>query len=331
MLVLAQQSFDEGLDGLRLIAFGREMRRELEAFAHGCFVACTQSSDDGHGRRARQQAGRYGELRMRSFALRLLRVTFFAIAAWLLFQLLDPMGLGWVVLLAFCVLAMIWLGYRFVRARQRQALDVQADRWAEALMSPPERPAAIRELREAIAKNAPASEKRAVTHAQLSLVLAELLEADGEPQAAMEVLDAIAVEDLPMRTAAMVRHARAVAALSAGDTERASKILAQLHASTGDRAVDLRVRLLRGLVAVEKGEGEKALALADECRVAAGDDPDLRVEARVLKALALDALGERDDALKVMRAIGREMLEVLLVLGLPRVRLLAEAALPDED
>ena len=73
----------------------------------------------------------------------------------------------------------------------------------------------------------------------------------------------------------------------------------------------------------------RALELAEELRVEAGSDPELRIEARVLKAVALDVLGEREDAIKVMRALGEEMLGVLLVLGLPRVKKLADLALDD--
>ena len=121
----------------------------------------------------------------------------------------------------------------------------------------------------------------------------------------------------------------AVASLSAGDVESASSMLDELGGPSGDRALDLRIRALRGLVLAEKGEGARALELAEEVRVEAGSDPELRIEARVLKAVALDVLGEREDAIKVMRALGEEMLGVLLVLGLPRVKKLADLALDD--
>ncbi|HEY8427022.1 MAG TPA: hypothetical protein VIL20_01555, partial [Sandaracinaceae bacterium] len=122
---------------------------------------------------------------------------------------------------------------------------------------------------------------------------------------------------------------RAVAALSAGDVREASSLLDAI-ASCGDREIDLRVRALRGFVLAERGEAERALELAEELRIDAGSDADLRMEARVLKAVALDVAGDRADAVKVLRALGEEMLGVLLVLGLPRVRELADLALDDE-
>ena len=51
----------------------------------------------------------------------------------------------------------------------------------------------------------------------------------------------------------------------------------------------------------------------------------------MLKAVGLDALGDRDDAVTVMRGLGEEMLGVLLVLGLPRVKELADLALDDDE
>src|SRR5690606_23944928 len=118
----------------------------------------------------------------------------------------------------------------------------------------------------------------------------------------------------------MVRHARAVASLSAGDVEGAAARLDEVGRGGLDRELDLRIRALRGLVLAEKGEGTRALEIAEEVRLEAGSDADLRMEARVVKAVALDVLGEREDAIKVMRALGEEMLGVLLVLGLPRVK-----------
>lgn len=267
---------------------------------------------------------------MRGWLFRILRVVFLGIAAWLAFHWLAPLGLGWAVPVAAAVIALVWVGLRYRRLQQQRASDAAADRWAEALMDPPLRPQAVRGLRDELARVRPVG-RDAVQHARLSLVLAELLEADGDPQGALEALRAVSLPAVPERTRAMVRHARAVASLSAGDVDAAAHELDAIGGSTGDRDIDLRVRALRGLIAVERGEAEHALELAESLRIDAGSDGDLRLEARVLKAAALDALGERDDALAVMRALGEEMLGVLLVLGLPRVRRLADEALDGLD
>lgn len=269
-------------------------------------------------------------MQMRSWLLRIFRVAFIAVAAFLAFRALEPEGLGWVVLVVAGAGALAWIAWRLVQARRLAREDANADRWAEALMDPPLRPSAIRELRAELARLEPSRRKHAPRHARLSLVLAELLEADGEPSEALEALRTVDERALPERTLLMVRHARAVASLSAGDVESAAAMVSELHAS-GDRALDLRIRALRGLVIAEKGEGERALELAEEVRLEAGTDPELRMEARVLKAVALDVLGERAEAVKVMRALGEEMLGVLLMLGLPRVKELADLALDDDE
>lgn len=266
-------------------------------------------------------------MQMRGWLFRILRAAFIAALAWIAYRWLAPDGLGWLVPVLAGLAALAWIALRVRRARAARAEDARADRWAEALMDPPLRPGAIRELRAEL--ETLDADKHAPRYARLALVLAELLEADGDPGAAREALERVKLGKLPARTKAMVQHARAVAALSAGDVREASSLLDAI-ASCGDREIDLRVRALRGFVLAERGEAERALELAEELRIDAGSDADLRMEARVLKAVALDVAGDRADAVKVLRALGEEMLGVLLVLGLPRVRELADLALDDE-
>ena len=77
------------------------------------------------------------------------------------------------------------------------------------------------------------------------------------------------------------------------------------------------------------------LEIAEDTLDEVGSDRDLATEARVLRALAQDASGDVDGALASMRRLGDDMLAVLVVLGLPRVRRLAESALapvfPSDD
>jgi hypothetical protein len=252
--------------------------------------------------------------------LRVMRVVFVGVAAWVAFHYLEPSGHGWLVLVAAVALVLFWIGYRYFIVIRRRRADAQSDKWASALLDPPRRKEAIDELRTR------RSRARGVEHARFSLILAEMLEADGDMPGASQVLDEVDRAGLPERTLALVAHGRAVAALSAGDSEKAEVILDAVG-PCGDRVVDLRVRLMRGAVAAERGDAERALEVAEQARRDAAGDDDLKMEARVLKAVALDALGDRADAVKVIRALDQEMLEVLLVLGLPRVKVLAQAAI----
>ncbi len=263
-------------------------------------------------------------MRIRDSIYRLLRIGVVAGAAVLGYRWLAPMGLGWLVLAVGGAVLVAWLGYRVWRVRKERQREARADRWAEALVFPPGRAAAITELREERARALP---KDPAEHARLTLVLAELLEADGEPAAAIEALGEVAPGSLSESLAAVMRHARAVAHLSAGDPEAALATLDETSAAVGDRSVDLRIRMLRGLIAAEMGDPVEAEQIAAEAREEALDDEDLRVEARVLAAVALDAAGRRDDAIERMHRLGDEMLDVLVLLGLPRVRGLAEEAI----
>lgn len=266
-------------------------------------------------------------MQMRAGIYRVLRIALVAGAAWLGYRWLAPMGLGWVVLAVAGAAAGGWLVMRLVRVRRDRALDARADRWAEALLSPPHRPAAIREIRAArdAARATPAE------HARLTLVLAELLEADGDAKDAVEVLAEVSTAPLAPPLRAVIRHARAVAHLSAGEPDAARRALDEDAEPSGDRAMELRPRMMRGPIAAETGNAAEAKKVAAEAKEEALDDEDLRVEARVLEAVAFDAAGQRAEAVTRMRRVGDDMLEVLAVLGLPRVRALATEALADRD
>jgi tetratricopeptide (TPR) repeat protein len=270
-------------------------------------------------------------MQMRGALMRVLRIVVVAVLAWLAFTWLQPKGLGWLVPVVAGVLMVLWIGYRAVRIRRLRQEDRRADRWAEALVSPADRPAAVRELREELGQLDPKDGAQAPKHARLTLVLAELLEADGDPADALAALAKVNDDALGEVLAAVIRHARAVSHLSAGEPEAAAAALDALPGPCGDRGIDMRIRLMRGLIAAERGDAEEALAVAELARDEAGDDADLKLEARVLKAVALDAAANREGALKIMHAIGDEMLEVLAILGLPRVRGLASEALEGRD
>lgn len=260
---------------------------------------------------------------MRAWLLRGLRVVFIAVSAWLGFSYLAPRGLGWVVWAVLGGLAALYFGRRAHRAIGRRRENARADAWAEALMDPALRPAAIRGLRDEIEA---LGAKSPVEHARRTLVLAELLEANGEPRAGREALDLVDDAALAESLAAVVRHARAVSSLSAGDAVAAAEALDALPGPCGDAVMDLRIRLLRGLIAVEEGQPERGLEIARELREET-DDADLRTELRVLEAVAREAAGQRQAAIKAILALDDEMLDVLRVLGLPRVRAIVTVAM----
>jgi len=263
---------------------------------------------------------------MRAGIYRVLRIAVVAAAAVFGYRWLAPMGFGWVVPVVGGAVLLAWLGARLWRVRRERRRDAQADRWADALVHSAGRADAIAELRAERAKQLP---KEPAEHAHLSLVLAELLEADGDAEGAIAVLEDVRSAGLTPSLAAVLRHARAVAHLSAGDPEAARATLDEEPEPSGDRAIDLRIRMMRGLIEAETGNPAEAKRVAAEARDDALDDEDLRLEARVLAAVAFDAAGQRPQALKRMRRLGNEMLEVLVLLGLPRVRGLAVEALED--
>lgn len=272
-----------------------------------------------------------GVLQLRYGIVRLVLVALLAFLAWAAYAYLDPRGYGWVAAAAIGLIALAWFGLRWRRVRRARARDASADRWAEALMDPPRRPAATRELREEREKLDTNKGKEASRHARLTLVLAELLEANGKAKEAVEVLDEVNDEELEEVLGAIVRHARAVSHLSAGDPKAAAAALDALPGPCGDPNVDIRIRLMRGLIAAESGDTDEALEIARFAREEVRGEADLELEARVLEAVALDASGQREDALTVMARVGDDMLDVLLVLGLPRVKRLAAAVIESRD
>ena len=259
-------------------------------------------------------------MRIRASIYRLFRLAVVAGAAVLGYRWLAPLGLGWLVLVIGGAILAAWVALRLRRVRRERRRDERADRWAEALAFPPGRAAAVAELRE---ERARCLSKDPPEHARLTLVLAELLEADGDPGAAIEALDEVSAAELPASLAAVIRHARAVAHVANHQPEAALATLDEHPEPTGERSIDLRIRMMRGLIAADLGDAEEAARIAAEAREEALDDENLRMEARVLAAVALDADDRRDEAIEQMHRLGDDMLDVLVLLGLPRVRGLA--------
>lgn len=258
---------------------------------------------------------------MRRRSLTIFRLGLVAVVAYIAFQALAPSRLGYLVPLVGLLGAGVWLAFEVRRRQRRRAAEREEERWAEALMDPALR-AEVR--REVAAERARLDRGRhALRRARLAIVEADLLDAAGDAAGARRVLADVELRRLPPHLAAVIGHNRVLAALSEGDVEGAD---AALRSARRAASMSHRFELLEGLIAVERGRGEDALEIAARVRDLA-EDPDVRVEARVLKAVALDALDDRADALRVFGALDRDTREVLAVLGLPRVRTLAEASL----
>ncbi|MCA9580632.1 MAG: hypothetical protein KC416_02485, partial [Myxococcales bacterium] len=128
---------------------------------------------------------------------------------------------------------------------------------------------------------------------------------------------------------AALAHARALLCLRRDEGEAALLELSEQR--TGDEDLDLRLELLRGAALVQTGDAEGGLATATRVRRRAGARAELVVEARVLRAMALDAVGDRAEALEVVRSLGKPMLRVLLGMGLPRAKALAQIVEAEGD
>jgi hypothetical protein len=255
--------------------------------------------------------------------LRLIAVTLVAMLA---YRFLEPRGQGFWVLIALVVIGLGWVALRARVLRRRRLEDAREDRWAEALLDASKRPAMREELRRD--REALDTRHKPHAHARLSLLLAELLDADGERSEARRVLAGVDRNRLGGPMLATVLHARASLCVAEGDADAAEALLATLPEEL-DEVMEARIEVLRGGIALERGDAEAALEIAADVRDRTRDR-DVRVETQLLKATALDALEDREDALRVMRALDGDTLTALAALGFPRVKPLAEAALAAE-
>lgn len=262
---------------------------------------------------------------MRAVWLRLFRILLVALLASGALVWAEARGqprLGWAVAAAlFALLLAFDLRRRFARSRRTREA-----RWEAALFAPEKRERAIAQLRRAVARLDPERPSTRSEHTRLSLLLCDLLDASGDYEAARAVVDPIAIDALSPIDAALVRHTRAVTHLRASDTDGALDAL-RGRVQSGDIELDQRLSLLEVYARMERGEPEPALVFASELEGMRGIDDSVALEARVVRAAALDALGRREEALVALAALGRTALEPLSDLGQPRVRALAAQVL----
>lgn len=265
---------------------------------------------------------------MRRIVLRLSRILVVALVASLVFAWARSRGfdrVGWAVAMgAFALLLALSLLGSIRSARRRRER-----RWEAALSSAKRRPAAIRELRRMLARVAPSGRLQG-ERTRLSILLAELLDAEGQYGEASEVVDAIALDDLTPLEAGVVRHTRAVTHLRGAEPNEALHALAG-RTPSGDVELDQRLGLLETYARLELGEAHAALSTAVALEKSGDVDESVALEARVVRAAALDALGRKEEALVTLAALGRESLMPLAELGQPRVRALARQVLDGSE
>jgi hypothetical protein len=262
---------------------------------------------------------------VRAFGLRIFRIVAVGFLAYLAIAWSSARGLPWVGWTIASSLFVAWLALTLFQ-RQKSLRARREARWERAIYDADKRARALPELKRALKQLEPVRQKTRLEHARLSVLLAELLDAEGEHAAAMAAVDGIGLSALPRLDAGLVRHTRAVTHLRGGDATGALAALSQRDPS-GDVELDQRLGLLEAYAHIELGQVQKGLAHADMVAASPGVDPTVITEARVVRAAALDALGKREEALVVLAALGRESLAPLADLGHPRVRALARVAL----
>ncbi len=256
-----------------------------------------------------------------------MRVIAVAVFSVLVYFGLDAIGYAWAMVPIVSLVFLIWLGETLRMRWAGHKKEQSWDRWETAVIDDAARDGAIEEVRDALEKSRRLGPRLRLEQAHLSVILAELLDAAGRPGEGSRVLTRVKIDELEPGQAAVVRHAKAVSYLAAGDVENADLTLRVRGARSSEADVEARLDFLELMVALEKGDAQKALDGAAAIAKSVPGDPTLMDDARVVEAAALDALGRRDEAVAKINALPKDMLEALARMGQPRVRPLAKDAL----
>jgi hypothetical protein len=262
---------------------------------------------------------------VRALALRIFRIFTIAFAAYVAIAWAFKSGQLWLGYTIAVATFSVWFGFSLWRLSKTARVRREA-RWEEAIFEPAQRARAISEVQRAIKKLTPVRERARSEHAKLSVLLSELLDAQGDYPEAMAAVDGLALDALSAVEAGLVRHTRAVTHLRGSDALGALCAL-EGREPCGDRELDQRLHLLEAYARIELGEIERGLSTADEIAVQPGVEASVITEARVVRAAALDAQGRREEALVMLAALGRDALAPLSELGHPRVSALAQTVL----
>jgi hypothetical protein len=262
---------------------------------------------------------------VRVYGLRILRV--FALACVVYAAVVGFRAAGRSVLGlsigSMCVLVALVYG---VYAARRAGRTRREQLWERAIYRPELRDRAVAQLEQTLGRLSPVTHANRSERARLSVMLAELLDAQGRYDAAIATIDAVELAALSALEVGLVRHTRAVTHLRASDAAGALRALTKRELS-GDIELDQRLLLLEAYARIELGEVDWGLAAAERIILAPGTHESVVAEARVVRAAGLDAAGRREEALVVLMALGRDTLTPLAELGQPRARELAKAAL----
>jgi hypothetical protein len=264
---------------------------------------------------------------MNPWLLRAGRITAVAIFSVILYYALAYFDVAWAMAPIVALGFLAWLGETLRMRYLRRKREQDWDRWEAAVDKESEREAAIAEVREALSKSQRLGPRLRLEQAHLSVILAELLDAAGRPAEGSRVLTRVKIDELEPGQGAVVRHAKAVSYLSAGDIENADLTLRVRGARSSEADVEARLDFLELMVSIEKGEPQRALDEAEAIAKKVPEDPSLMEEARVIEAAALDAMGKRDEAVAKIKALPEETQKALAKLGQPRARKLAKEAL----
>lgn len=252
-----------------------------------------------------------------------LRIVFVAGVAFLLYHALAHFGYGWAMIPIALVAVGLWAAETWRMGNKRREREASWDRWEAAVMDEDARPTAIQEVREALRAAYRLGPRLKIDQAHLSVILAELLDASGRAEEACDVLGRVKVDELDDARRGVVRHAKAVAQISAGRFEEAEATV-RAHRSSGEPDVDARIELLSRMLKLERGEAEAALEGLDAVlRKVPDDETGLADDVLVVRAACLDALGKKDEAHAELKKLDPRVLASLAKLGAPRVRALA--------
>lgn len=252
-----------------------------------------------------------------------LRIVFVAGVAFLLYHALAYFGYGWAMIPIALVAVGLYAAESWRMGRQRREREASWDRWEAAVMDEDARPTAIQEAREALRRSFRLGPRLKIEQAHLSVILAELLDASGRPEEACDVLSRVKVDELDDARRGVVRHAKAVAQISAGRFEEAEATV-RAHRPPTEPDVDARIELLSRMLKLERGEAKQALEGLDGILAKVPDDETgLADDVLVVRAACLAELGKKDEAHAELRKLDPAVLAGLAKLGAPRVRALA--------
>lgn len=259
-----------------------------------------------------------------------IRIVLVGGTAWVLYHVLAHFGHGWAMVPIGGLAIVLWALESYRMRARRRAREAAWDRWEAAVLDDAARPLAITEVREALRSAQRLGSRLRVEQAHLSVILAELLDASGRPEEACDVLGRVKLDELDETRRAVVRHARAVAQISAGRLDEAEATI-RAHRPPTEPDVDARIELLRRMLRIERGAPEEALDGLDEVLASVpGDETGLADDVVVVRAAALEASGNAARAIEAIGALDPAVLANLAKLGAPRVRALARRAVGDE-